>query len=120
MERTEGIKMKITPTENFSEVFWTYNLPLQIFIDESGDESCEESKLYSILNYMPLNDTVCFIEEVMTEEEMQTVCKNSAEILRNLASLFDAFAEGKIGRIYYPDKPVSKAIEEFSKNKTDK
>jgi hypothetical protein len=108
--------MKITPTENFSEEFWAYNLPLQIYEAESDDElEDEESKLYGILNYMPRNDTVCYIEEVMTKEEMQNLCKNSAEILRNLAGLFDAFAEGKIGHIYYPDRPVSEAIEEFSK-----
>ncbi len=113
--------MKITPTENFSEEFWAYNLPLQIYEAESDDElEDEESKLYSILNYMPRKDGVCDIDALMTKEEMQTVCKNSAEILRNLASLFDAFAEGKLEHIYYPDKPVSEAIEEFSKNKTDK
>lgn len=109
--------MNITPTENFSEEYWNWNLPLQICADESDNQSeDEESKLYRILNYIPRKDTVRYIEEVMTKEEMQTVCKNSAEILRNLAGLFDAFAEGKIGHIYYPDKPVSKAIEQFAKN----
>jgi glutathionyl-hydroquinone reductase len=112
--------MNITPTESFSEEFWAYNLPLQIFIDELDDESDEESKLYRIVNYMPRKDGVCDIDALMTKEEMQSVCKNSAEILRNLASLFDAFAEGKLEHIYYPDKPVSEAIEEFSKNKIDK
>ncbi len=112
--------MNIIPTENFSEEFWAYNLPLQIFKNESDDPSeDEELKLYSIVNYMPRKDSVCDIEEVMTKEEVQTVCKNSAEILRNLAGLFDAFAEGKLEHVYYPDKPVSEAIEEFSKNKVD-
>ncbi len=109
--------MNIIPTENFPEKFWAYNLPLQICADESDDEpEDEESKLYRILNYMPRKHEVCNIEEAMTKEEMQAFCKNSAEILRNLAGLFDAFAEGKIDLIYYPDKPVSKAIEQFTKN----
>jgi hypothetical protein len=107
--------MKIIPTENFSEVFWAFNLPLQIFLNESEEQEDEELKSYTILNYKPRKEDVCNIEETMTKEEMQTVCKNSAEILRNLAGLFDAFAEGKIGHIYYPDKPVCKAIEEFKK-----
>jgi hypothetical protein len=111
--------MNIIPTENFPEKFWAYNLPLQICADmhQYDDEpEDEESKLYRILNYMPRKDTVRYIEEVMTKEEMQAFCKNSAEILRNLAGLFDAFAEGKIDLIYYPDKPVSEAIEQFTKN----
>lgn len=62
---------------------------------------------------MPRKERCSFIEEEITEEELPVFCKNTAIILRNLASLFEALGEGEIKTIYYPDE----TIEEAKKNK---
>jgi hypothetical protein len=44
---------------------------------------------------------------------MPQFCKNAAAVLRNLATLFELMADGKIDHIYYPDKDPDIAVADF-------
>lgn len=107
------------PTEQFPESYWDFNLPLQISINEdNGPEEYEDEvqitnqTSYSILNYMPRRDSCDTITERMTPEELKIYCQNTANTLRNLATLFELFGDNKIKHIYYPDKNIEEAIKE--------
>lgn len=85
------------------KAFWLMNCPLQMWGD--GGTS------WRVINYMPRKETCCEFDERISADEMPAVCRNSAAVLRNLAALFDAMAEGKIDTIYYPGQTVEEAIQ---------
>lgn len=93
-----------TPTAERGGLYWAYNCPLQMHGNAKNGWRC--------VNYMPRKETCCDLEYRVTAAEMPQFCRNAAAILRNLAALFDAMADGKIDRIYCPDKDVAKAIAE--------
>ena len=93
--------------EKFGDLYWSYNCPLQMC--HNDDDT------WSILSYMPRKEKAIWIEQRITKEELPSFCKNTACILRNLAELFDALADGKIDTIYYPDEKVKDAISEREK-----
>lgn len=93
--------------EKFDAVFWSYNCPVQMF---SRDDST-----WGVTNYMPRKRRIAELGETVTKEELPSFCKNTTRILRNLADLFDALADGKIDTIYYPDEKVEEAIAEREK-----
>ena len=90
--------------EKFDAVFWSYNCPVQMF---SRDDST-----WGVTNYMPRKRRIAELGEKVTKEELPSFCENTARILRNLAELFDALADGKIDTIYYPDENIGDAISE--------
>ena len=101
--------MELKFTDTFGEIFWGYNLPLQICEDESGG--------ISVLNYMPRKNCVEWFDCLVGEEERRVFCHNTAAILRNLAMLFEAFGDGKIDIVYYPDEPPERAVIEAERER---
>ena len=97
--------------EEWNELYWSYNLPLQMWHNDDGT--------WSVVNYMPRKERIVTLGERVTKEELPDFCKNTGYILRNLADLFDALADGKIDAIYYPDKKVEDAILEREKEKEE-
>lgn len=82
--------------------FWVYNLALQMWPNQGGGAR--------ILNYMPRRERCVELETPVIAADLPAFCRNNAKVLRNLADLFDAMAEGKIDTIYYPDETVEAAI----------
>ena len=100
--------MEIKPTEEWPDIFWSYNLPLQMWpTDAEGEEA------WRVLNYMPRKERIQSLAELVTKAELPQFCKNTAAVLRNLAELFEALGEGKIKTIYYPDEKVEEAVEDI-------
>ena len=66
--------------------------------------------------YMPRKEA-CFGHDEATDEA--EYARDAAKILRNLAALFDAFADGKIDHVYYPDRELSEAIAEAAKDRAE-
>lgn len=93
--------------EKFGKLFWAYNCPLQMW-------RCDDDS-WSVLDYMSRKERIATLNERVTRKELPNFCKNTAHILRNLADLFDALADGKIDTIYYPDEKVEDAISEREK-----
>ena len=93
--------------EKFNNLFWAYNCPLQMWRNDDGT--------WRVINYMPRKERIGILDEQITKEELPDFCKNTAHILRNLAELFDALADGKIDTIYYPDKKMEDAMSEREK-----
>lgn len=89
-------------TEDFTGLFWAYNLPLQLF-RESSDGSADA------VNYMARKEACCDIE--IPAAQVPAVCRNAARLLRNLADLFDAAADGRVTSIYYPDETLADAMQ---------
>ena len=87
------------------EIYWAYNLPLQMWpIREDPENEKSEIIEYNILNYMPRKSSCAMMENEIDLEHIPRYCRNTAKLLRNLANLFEALAEKKIDTIYYPDK----------------
>lgn len=84
------------------------NLPVQVW----GHISAEPR----FVVYMPRKET-CFDMEGEEVEDKVAFAKDAAIILRALADKWDAWADGKIGNIYYPCKPMDQAIAELEKEK---
>lgn len=101
----------MTKEEKFNNLFWSYNLPLQMW--HRDDDT------WSVLDYMPRKERVVTFDERVTREELPDFCRNTARILRNLADLFDALGDGKIDKIYYPDETVEDVILEKQKEKEE-
>lgn len=104
-------KIQFKESENFGANFYGSNMPVQMWAgDEPGDT-------IRVVNYMARKEH-CGELEVETREEAAIVCRNSAALLRNLADLFEAFADGKIDVVYYPDESVSDAIRDAKKDRS--
>lgn len=101
---------EVTPTEEWNALYWSYNCPLQMWKDDNG---------WRVVNYMPRKEAIRDLDDRVTEEELPQFCKNAAARLRNLAALFEALGEGKIGYIYYPDQSVEEAIKEHQEDKEE-
>jgi hypothetical protein len=95
-------KLPIVSTEEWNDVYWSYNLPLQMWQSDDGN--------YRVLNYMPRKEYCKHIESEVTKEELPQFCKNTAVILRNLADLFESLGRGEIDHVYYPDTLLADAI----------
>lgn len=96
-------KLGLEFNERWPEIYWAYNVPLQMWDNEQGARP---------LNYMPRRERCSNLEESVSREDLPAYCRNAAKVLRNLAALFDAMAEGKIKHIYYPNKTVEEAIKD--------
>lgn len=102
----------LNSTEQFNSLYWSYNLPLQMWTTDDGT--------WRMLNYMPRKESCLTLEDVIKKEELPKLCKNTANILRNLAYLFEALGRGEIDRIYYPDQSLEEAIKEFQDEEVGK
>ena len=73
------------------------NLPVQAF---------REDGVVSFVVYVPRKQRFYEDNEERTPQEASAVAHDAAKLLRNLALLMDAFAEGLIDSVYYPDEIV--------------
>ena len=101
---------KVVPLADWDKIYWSCNLPLQIWKRDDG--------AWSIVNYMPRKECCVSLDEHISDADRPQFCRNTAAILRNLAALFDAAADGQLDHIYYPDKPVAVAIAETEENRS--
>jgi hypothetical protein len=102
---------KVVPLADWDELYWASNLPLQIWKSDDGT--------WSIVNYMPRKECCASLDEHVSDADRPQFCRNTAAILRNLADLFDAVADGQLDHIYYPNKPVSEAIAETAEKRAE-
>ena len=101
--------------DSFSPLYWSYNLPLQMWPTEDGG--------WRVLNYSPRNGRVVFLDQKVSKDKLPEFCTKAASYLRNMAYLFDALKDGKIDTIYYHDETVLEAIlsmEEKKRNESER
>jgi hypothetical protein len=91
--------------ESFSPLYWSYNLPLQMWPSDEGG--------WRVLNYRPRTERVVTLDQKVTIDQLPSFCDNAAKYLRNMADLFEALRDGKIDTIYYHDETVEAAITLF-------
>jgi hypothetical protein len=103
---------KVVPLINWSEGYWIFNLPLQIWRLDDGT-------WHVPVNYMPRKECCSSLDDHVSDADRPQFCRNAAAILRNLADLFDAAADGQLDHIYYPDKPVAEAIAETAEKRAE-
>lgn len=103
---------KVVPLADWSEGYWLFNLPLQIRRRIDGT-------WHIPANYMARKERCVSLDSHVSDADRPQFCRNSAAILRNLADLFDAAADGQIDYIYYPDKAVAEAIAEAAENRRE-
>ena len=99
-EQGEGsaVNALVRPTEIWNSLFWSYNLPLQMWPNEDNT--------FSVVDYMPRKETVVRIDKRVTPSELPQFCQNTAVLLRHLANRFDALGRGEIDSIYYHDEDL--------------
>lgn len=87
-----------------NELYWTYNLPLQV--SPAGDGHGEQ-----ILNYMPRKNRCEFIDlsEVLGEQTREEFYSTAADMLENLARLMRVAAADPSFMVYYHDEEVPTA-----------
>lgn len=102
--------MQIKHMENWDKLFWTYNLPVQMFGDNGK---------FQPLVYMPRKESCVSLNTHVSQEELPDFCENTASVLRNLANLFESLGRGEIGHIYYPDKNIEEAKADFEKQRNN-
>jgi hypothetical protein len=103
---------KVVPLIRWSEGYWLFNLPLQI-------RRLDDGTWHVPVNYMPRKECCSSLGEHVSDEDRPQFCRNAAAILRNLADLFDAAADGKVDYIYDPDMPVADAIAEAAEMRAE-
>ena len=103
---------KVVPLEDWDELYWASNLPLQIWKSDDGTWSIPA-------NYMARRERCVHADQALSDADRPQFCRNTAAILRNLADLFDAVADGQIDYIYYPNKPVAVAIAETAEKRAE-
>ena len=109
INRTDHLS-KVVPLEDWGEGYWMFNLPLQIWRLDDGTWSIPA-------NYIARRERCVHADQGLSDADRPQFCRNSAAILRNLADLFDAAADGQIDCIHCPNKPVSQAIAETAEKR---
>jgi len=107
-----GHLSKVVPLADWCEGYWLFNLPLQIWRQDDGT-------WHIPANYMARKERCASLDEHVSDADRPQFCRNTAAILRNLADLFDAVADGQLDHIYYPNKPVSEAIAETAEKRAE-
>lgn len=88
-----------TPEDALNSLYWAYNLPLQLWPSEGGDEA-------RIVNYMPRKEQLCdlALSDAMGEQTREEFFEQAALCLENMAHLFrQAKTDTKL-TIYYHDE----------------
>ena len=102
---------KVVPLIKWSEGYWMFNLPLKI-------RRLDDGTWHVPVNYQPRTEHCVSLDNHVSDADRPQFCRNSAAILRNLADLFDAAADGQVDYIYDPDQPVAEAIAETAENRS--
>lgn len=111
----EALARKISKKLQLEKLYFTYNLPLQIWIsfnEEENPKSGINAHESIILNYMPRKETCEMLPldevfnsyEEITAQDIKDFMKVSAIVLKHLASMMDSFnPKDKSPAIYYPN-----------------
>ena len=103
---------KVVPLADWDRIYWAFNLPLQIWRQDDGTWSIPA-------NYMARRERCVRADQDLSDADRPQFCRNAAAILRNLADLFDAVADGQIDHIYNPTEPVAEAIAETAEKRAE-
>ena len=103
---------KVVPLIHWSEGYWMFNLPLQM-------RRLDDGTWHVPVNYRPRTECCASLDNHVSDADRPQFCRNASAILRNLADLFDAAAEGQIDYIYDPDQPVADAIAETAEKRAE-
>lgn len=89
-----------------NQIYWAYNLPLQVWPDEDGRDA-------RILNYMPRKECVIDVSlsEVIGSQSRDEFFENAALRLENLARLMRACKNDSKSVVYYHDAGMDEATE---------
>lgn len=115
--KDEAMAKRISKKLQLGEIYFSFNVPLQIWIIYNEDENPESGinlEESAILNYMPrkegcrmenLSDIFSSDEEISTDD-LQDFMRVAAVILRNLARRMDDFnpLDMKKNLVYYPNQ----------------
>lgn len=100
---TDNVKLE-KKAAKFGHIFWTYNLPIQIWRSDSGNGN--------ILLYMPrkescqmisFDDFFADIEGGASDENIKALCDVSAAIMKNFAKHIEEVGNNKRKFAYYPN-----------------
>jgi len=83
--------------EEWNDIFWSFNLPVQMFKDA-------HTGLYEPTVYMARKNTCARLDETVKEEHLAEFCDKTIERLENLIRLFKEVKDGTSEGIYYPDE----------------
>ena len=87
-----------TAMNDKNQIYWAYNLPLQVWPDEDGRDA-------RILNYMPRKECVIDVSlsEVIGSQSRDEFFESAALRLENLARLMRACKNDSKSVVYYHD-----------------
>jgi hypothetical protein len=104
--------LELEQIAEWTELYWTFNLPLQLWKREDGTTQ--------VLNYMPRRKRCENLEENVSPADLPAFTRNAAKIFRNLATLMEAYGRGEIGHVYYPDKTLEEAKKDYVEELAEK
>lgn len=89
-----------------NQLFWAYNLPLQVWPSIEANPEAGEDERESILNYMPRRARceTLFLDEVLGDQTREEFFEEAARRLENLARLMREAAKDPSKHVYYPDE----------------
>jgi len=107
----ESNHLELETIDEWDGVFWGYNMPLQFWRQSDGTAR--------VLNYMPRKERCAYLDKSVSKDDMQRCCVNTAKILRNLASLIEAFGRGELDTVYYPDEWLLEAVRQCEEDRME-
>lgn len=110
----EAAAKRVSKKLDLGEIYFTYNLPIQIFLayKEDGDpKSGIDPYKTGVWNYMPRKNRMdeetladLFIDpDSITKDDIKDLMVVTAAILRNLGKEMLKLGEGKTDCVYYPN-----------------
>ena len=110
----EAAAKRVSKKLDLGEIYFTYNLPIQIFLayKEDGDpKSGIDPYKTGVWNYMPRKNKMdeetladLFTDpDSITNDDIKALMVVTAAILRNLGKEMLKLGEGKIDTVYYPN-----------------
>lgn len=110
----EAAAKRVSKKLNFGEIYFTYNLPIQILLvykKEDDPKSGIDPYETCVWNYMPRKNRMneqsladLFSDpDSITKDDVKDLMVVTAAILRNLSKKMLKLGEGKIDTVYYPN-----------------
>lgn len=94
-------------SERKNRLYWSFNLPLQVWPEHEDDDENKPIVGCRILNYMPRKERCVLLnlEEVLGEEQTrEEFFEDAARHLENLARLFREAKNNPAATVYYHDE----------------
>jgi len=93
--------MTTPDTTGKNELYWAYNLPLQVWPTDDSKETCQ------ILNYMPRKHAAKMVDLDLGEQTHEEFFNTAADKLEHLAKLMRAAAKDPDLTAYYHDQKLN-------------